>query len=182
MKWGVRRYQNKDGTANKRTQKQISKQVYKAQKLLNSDKGKKLFRSIGKTTNEMNSLTGKLNNRVIDINASRKNDPVDKLNIYRDYNYQAKYGMEKVKMQRNSMNESDKILRSLMGNELVDAMYITSYKASKDQFDYTSQKVDSILNELKSKNVKITEVPSYREVNNGNSSLGWMGSKYVYVK
>lgn len=181
MKWGIRRYQNVDGSLTAKGKKRLKKTVNKTEKLSKSNK--KGVKPIGRLADGLLGFTNNIDNRrVIDRIADRSTDPVDRLNIYRDYAHSAKYGIQSMKMKSDARDESDKFLRSLLGDDRVNKIYNTEYRNLEQEYNHTSRKAEDIINELKAKNIKLKEIPSYRILNNGNSTVSWMGSKYVYDK
>ena len=169
QKWGVRRYQNKDGsltTAGKRRNKiGVLKPVYSG--LINA-------------SNKMNS--NEFIKKQVDLYAKTKKDDLEKLNAYNDHKQAGRIAMTKANAIRQRVKDGDigadyKIMERIAGSSNIEKMLNMQYNKAKMRYDYSEEKVNELLEKLK--DVPITQVDSYRYINFGNESISWMGKKYV---
>ena len=170
QKWGVRRFQNKDGSLTSAGRKRHNKigvlqPVYGA--------------LIG-ATDKMNS-----NNsikRQVDLYAKTKKDDLEKLNAYNDHKQAGRIAMRNANAMRQRVKDGDvgidyKIMERIAGSANMEKMLNMQYNQAKTISDYSEKKVNELLKKFK--DVPITQVESYRYVNFGNESISWMGKKYI---
>ena len=170
QKWGVRRYQNKDGSltnAGRKRHKKIGvfQPVYSA--------------LIG-ATDKMNS--NKSIKRQVDLYAKTKKDDLEKLNAYNDHKQAGRIVMTQSNTMRQRVKDGDvgtdyKIMERIAGSSNMEKMFNMRYDKAKTMYDYSEEKVNELLEKLK--DIPITQVDSYRYINLGNESISWMGKKYV---
>ena len=169
QKWGVRRYQNKDGsltTAGKRRNRiGLLQPVYSA-----------LIGASDKMTSD------KIIKKSIDFNANSKKDDLEKLNTYNDYKRAGRITMTQSNGARKRVKDGDvdtnyKIMEMLAGSSNMKKVLNLEYNKAKTMHDYSDKKVNELMKKFK--DVPIKEVDSYRSVNYGNKRISWMGKKYV---
>ena len=170
QKWGVRRYQNKDGSLTNAGRKRHNKigvlqPVYSA--------------VIG-AADKMSS--NKSIKRQVDLYAKTKKDDLEKLNAYNDHKQAGRIAMTQSNAMRQRVKDGDvgidyKIMERIAGSSNMEKILNMRYDKAKTRYDYSKEKVNELLEKVK--DVPITQVDSYRYINLGNESISWMGKKYV---
>lgn len=196
QKWGVRRYQNPDGSLTAAGKKRVSKVLEKSNKKLDS-KSKKVEKILNKNSGVMSNMVKPLINinqmayertdhgKMLDKAASYKKNDIDKLNLYRDYQVASKKNMESIKgkLQRiddNDLDPGSAFTMNIFGKENAKKLLSMGYESSKAISKHSEKRVNELLNTFK--DVPIKEVESYRYVTIGNTTTSWNGTKYVIDK
>ena len=178
QKWGVRRYQNADGSLTPKGKKRAIK----------NDKSKKnkigvlqpVYSGLINVAGKMSS--NKIVAKDIDLHANTKKDDLEKLNVYNDYKQAGRINMTQSNSMRQRLKDGDvdanyKIMEGLMGSSNVEKMLNMRYDKAKTMYDHSDEKVNELLKKLK--DVPIKQVDSYRYLDYGNEHISWMGKKYV---
>lgn len=196
QKWGIRRYQNPDGSLTAAGKKRVSKVLEKSNKKLDS-KSKKVEKILNKNSGVMSNMVKPLINinqmayertdhgKMLDKAASYKKNDIDKLNLYRDYQVASKKNMESIKgkLQRiddNDLDPGSAFTMNIFGKENAKKLLSMDYESSKAISKHSEKRVNELLNTFK--DVPIKEVESYRYVTIGNTTTSWNGTKYVIDK
>ena len=156
QKWGVRRYQNKDGSLTNAGRKRRNKigvlqPVYSA--------------LIG-ASDKMSS--NKSIKREIDLYAKTKKDDLEKLNAYNDHKQAGRIAMTQSNAMRQRVKDGDvgvdyKIMERIAGSSNMEKMLNMQYDKAKIRYDYSEEKVNELLEKLK--DVTISQVNTYRYIN-----------------
>ena len=170
QKWGVRRFQNKDGSLTNAGRKRHNKiGVFQP-----------VYSALIGATDKMNS-----NNSIkkqVDLRANTKKDDLEKLNVYNDHMNAGRIAMRNANAMHKRVKDGDigadyKIMERIAGSANMEKMLNMQYNQAKTIYDYSEKKVNELLEKFK--DVPITQVESYRYVNFGNESISWMGKKYI---
>ena len=194
QRWGVRRYQNPDGSLTAAGKKRASKVLEKSNKKLDPKKVEKRFNKnsgvMSKMVKPLINITQMANERtdygkMLDKAASYNKNNIDKLNFYRDYQVASKKNMESIKgkLQRiedNDLDPASAFTMKIFGKENAKKILSMDYESSKAISQHSEKRVNELLNTFK--DVPIKEVESYRYVTIGNTTASWNGTKYVIDK
>lgn len=190
MKWGVRRYQNKDGSLTSKGK------FRKLRGYLNEDdgsltpKGERKINKIGVLQPVYSALLSSISavdneslaKKMIDGQAKWKKDDVDKLNFYNDYKHASLSTINKNKGLRERYDNGDldasyKIMERLAGTSNLKKAMNMEYDRAKAMYDHSAARVNELLEKLH--DVPLKEVDSYRYVTIGDDTISWNGKKYV---
>ena len=170
QKWGVRRFQNKDGSLTAAGRKRHNKiGVFQP-----------VYSALIGATDKMNP--NRLIEKQVDLRANTKKDDLEKLNVYNDHMNAGRIAMRNANAMHKRVKDGDvgidyKIMERIAGSSNMEKIFNMQYDKAKTMHDYSEEKVNELLKKFK--DVPITQVDSYRYINLGNESISWMGKKYV---
>jgi hypothetical protein len=205
MKWGVRRYQNPDGSLTAAGRKRLGKLEKKLEKSTESKrnstldeygnrrKGSPLFAFPKKIVESMTENMSKQSTTMADendkhaieyntANMTDKQRKIYSLNYYNDRKVvsgneiKRLHDAEKV-LNNSNKSRSDQFAIDLMGSDFVRKMNSINLEGAKTSYNRYSEKVDAMLKDMG--DIKLTKVPSYRYVQSGNTTYSWYGDEYV---
>ena len=194
MKWGVRRYQNPDGSLTAAGKKRYDENGYKR-------KGSILFAPHRAMLNPILDAQSRLENEssaakryknfddmTINFETKGMSDKQKKLyslNYYNDKKHasggaykQAKRDMDKIN--NGQLSRSEKFAMELLGADLNKKAMNLTISQTSNAYQYYSKKVDDTLKNIG--DIKLKTVESRRSAGFGNAIYTWNGYEYVEDK
>ena len=187
MKWGVRRYQNVDGSLTKAGKKRYDEY----DKYGNKRKGP--FSDMASVVNSMNenirkkhpNLREQIDNLTIDYETKGMTDKQKKLyslNYYNDRKHVSLDELNRINENRQIANSNNKARSEqryidLIGSDVINEMYDMQIKDAKSAYNHYSNKVDKTLSEMG--DIKLSTIRKSKRVSMGDTIYYWDGDEYV---
>ena len=187
MKWGVRRYQNSDGSLTKAGKKRYEEY----DKYGNKRKGPfsnmaYVSKSMLEKFNKNNpNLRERIDNSNIDYETKGMTDKQKKLyslNYYNDRKHISLDELNRINENRQKVNSNNKTRSQQryidsFGSDFLNEMYDMQIKEAKSAYKHYSDKVDKTLSEIG--DIKLSTIRKSKVVNMGDTTYYWNGDEYV---
>ena len=187
MKWGVRRYQNADGSLTKAGKKRYEEY----DKYGNKRKGPfsnmaYVSKSMLEKFNKNNpNLRERIDNSSIDYETKGMTDKQKKLyslNYYNDRKHISLDELNRINENRQKVNSNNKTRSQQryidsFGSDFLNEMYDMQIKEAKSAYKHYSDKVDKTLSEIG--DIKLSTIRKSKVVNMGDTTYYWNGDEYV---
>lgn len=207
QKWGIRRFQNKNGTLteagkkrlqslNEGSNKLADKLISESDKYNGSKHGSPLFaiqkqmikglqKSMEpKNDEEWNERMNKRDERGLNYATRDMNDDEKKLyslNYYNDMKTASKQTLNQINNVKNnpSYQQQERMIKNMLGSDFYEEQIKRSVNEYTKASSYYENKVKDMLNEYANNNVELITIPSYRYAQIGNKTMTWNGEEYV---
>ena len=187
MKWGIRRYQNADGSLTKAGKKRYEEY----DKYGNKRKGPfsnmaYVSKSMLEKFNKNNpNLREQIDNSNIDYETKGMTDKQKKLyslNYYNDRKHISLDELNRINENRQKVNSNNKTRSQQryidsFGSDFLNEMYDMQIKEAKTAYKHYSDKVNKTLSEIG--DIKLSTIRKSKVVNMGDTTYYWNGDEYV---